>query len=291
MSTAEGANEEVARAVDGLGREVVLPVPPRRIVSLVPSITEALFAMGLGAAVAAVTRYCVEPAERVASVPKIGGTKNPDLDAILRLHPDLVVASAEENVREHVERLLGAGVTVYISLPHTVRRAITELRDLARLCGASAAAEDWLRPAEACLDLLEGRPRPRSVRYFCPVWRRPYMVAAPQTYMSDLLRVCGGENVFGEGPARYYAVELAEAMARDPELILLPSEPYPFAAKHLPEIARFAEVAAVRGGRVHLVDGQLLTWYGPRIAWALDYFSALLNGEPVTDEAGAEACP
>jgi ABC-type Fe3+-hydroxamate transport system substrate-binding protein len=287
----ERADAAIGRAVDGLGREVVLPAPPRRIVSLVPSFTEALFAMGLDAAVVAVTRYCVAPAERVASVPKVGGTKNPDLDAILRLRPDLVIASAEENVREHVEALLGAGLTVYISLPHTVRRAIAELRDLARLCGVPAAAEPWLRPAEERLTLLAARPRPRPVRYFCPIWRRPYMVAAPQTYMSDLLRACGGENVFGEGPARYYAVELAEAMARDPDVILLPNEPYPFAARHLPEIQRFAEVSAIRNGRVYLVDGQLLTWYGPRIARALDSFSALLGGTAAIDNTGAEGSP
>lgn len=291
QGTGEGADAALGRAVDGLGREVVLPAPPRRIVSLVPSFTEALFAMGLDAAVVAVTRYCVAPADRVASMPKVGGTKNPDLDAIVRLRPDLVIASAEENVREHVESLVRTGLTVYISLPHTVRRAIAELRDLARLCGVPAAADPWLRPAEARLALLEARSRPRPVRYFCPIWRRPYMVAAPRTYMSDLLRVCGGENVFGEGPARYYAVELEEAMARDPEVILLPDEPYPFAAKHLPEIERFVQVAAVRDGRVHLVDGQLLTWYGPRIARALDYFGALLGGRPAIDEAGAEVSP
>lgn len=291
QGTDERADTVVGRAVDGLGREVVLAAPPRRIVSLVPSFTEALFAMGLDTAVVAVTRYCVEPAERVASVPKIGGTKNPDLDAILRLQPDLVIASAEENVREHVEALLHAGLTVYISLPHTVRRAIAELRDLACLVGRPDAAEPWLRPAEERLAWLETRPWPRPVRYFCPIWRRPYMVAAPQTYMSDLLRACGGENVFGDGPARYYAVELTEAMARDPEVILLPDEPYPFAAKHLPEIQRFTEVTAVRSGRVYLVDGQLLTWYGPRIARALDFFSALLHGGEPGDGATTEAQP
>jgi ABC-type Fe3+-hydroxamate transport system substrate-binding protein len=284
-------DEGTQRVVDGLGRTVALPAPPRRIVSLVPSFTEALFAMGLGAAVVAVTRYCVEPAARVAAVPKVGGTKNPDLGAILRLHPDLVIASAEENVREHVEALVRAGLTVYVSLPHTVRRAIAELRDVARLCGAPAAAEPWLRPAEERLARLAERPRTSPVRYFCPIWRRPYMVAAPQTYMTDLLRVCGGESIFGDGPARYYPVELTEAMARDPEVILLPDEPYPFASKHLPEIEQFTHVTAVRTGRVHLVDGQLLTWYGPRIANALDSFSALLHGGEPGDGATTEARP
>jgi ABC-type Fe3+-hydroxamate transport system substrate-binding protein len=262
--------------IDALGRAVELPAPPRRIVSLVPSLTEALFALGLRDEIAAVTKYCVEPAALVAPIPKIGGTKTPDLDAIERIGPDLVIASAEENVRTHVERLIAAGLTVYISLPATVRRAIAELRDLARLTGRDGAAEPWLAPAEALLADLERRTA-RPTRYFCPIWRRPYMVSGPDTYMADLLRVCGGENVCGDGPARYYPVELEAVMAHDPEVVLLPSEPYPFAAKHLPEITAFPRVSAVRDGRVHLVDGQLVTWYGPRIGMALRTLAGLFG--------------
>ena len=257
-----------------------LPRPPERIVSLVPSLTEALFALGLRGEVAAVTKYCVEPAELVAAAPKVGGTKTPDLDAIERLCPDLVIASAEENVREHVERLIDAGLTVYVSLPVTVRQALVELRDLERLTWREGAADPWLAPAEALLEELERGTARRPARYFCPIWRRPYMVAGPATYMSDLLRVCGGENVCGAGPARYYPVDLAGVMARDPDIVLLPSEPYPFAEKHRAEVLAFGDAPAVRDGRVHLVDGQLLTWYGPRIAPALRTFAGLLGSRP-----------
>lgn len=266
-----------AQVTDALGRGLPLGRPPRRIVSLVPSLTEALFALGLRDEIVAVTQYCVEPADLVANVPRVGGTKTPDLAAIARLRPDLVIASAEENIREHVEQLIAAGLTVYVSLPDTVRRALAELRDLARLTGREPAAEPWLAPAEALLDELEQRPVVRPARYFCPIWRRPYMVAGPATYMTDLLRLCGGENVFGDGPARYYPVELAEAMARAPELVLLPSEPYPFGEKHRGEILAWRDVPAVRGGRVLLVDGQLLTWYGPRIGAALRGFAGILG--------------
>lgn len=262
--------------MDGLGRTVELPHAPRRIVSLVPSMTEALFALGLRDEVVGITNYCIAPSELVANVPKVGGTKTPDLDRIEGLAPDLVIASAEENVREHIERLMAAGLPVYVSLPRTVRRALAEMRDLETLTGREGAAEGWLAPAQALLTELENRPS-RPLRYFCPIWRRPYMVAAPDTYMSDLLRLCGGENVYGDGPAHYYAVDLPDVMARAPEIVLLPSEPYPFAERHLPEIMAFAGVPAVRAGHIHLVDGQLVTWYGPRTAAALHTFAELFR--------------
>ena len=282
-----GQHAAPRRVTDALGRNVELPRPPERIVSLVPSLTEALFALGLRDQIAAVTKYCVEPADLVAAVPKVGGTKTPDLDTVERVRPDLVIASAEENVREHVERLIDAGVTVYVSLPATVRQALAELRDLERLTWREGAAGPWLAPAEALLEELEGDTARKPARYFCPIWRRPYMVAGPTTYMSDLLRVCGGENVCGAGAARYYPVDLAEVMGRDPDVVLLPSEPYPFAEKHRAEILAFGDAPAVRDGRVHLVDGQLLTWYGPRVARALRTFAELLatrDGQPIASE-------
>lgn len=265
-------------AVDALGRPVTLAAPPARIVSLVPSLTEALFAFGLGGRISGVTRYCVEPAAGIATVPKVGGTKDPDLAAIRALAPDLVIASAEENVREHVEALVGDGLTVYVSLPSTVRHALEEMHDVALLCGANPEATPWLAEAAQRVAEREADRRP-PVRYFCPIWRRPWMAAGPETYMSDLLRVCGGESVAGAGAARYHTVDLAEVMAAAPEVVLLPSEPYPFAERHRAELLAFSDAPAVRNGRVHLVDGQLVTWYGPRTGRAITELAALLRWE------------
>lgn len=264
--------------VDGLGRLLPPSPPPRSIVSLVPSWTEALFALGLRDEIAGRTEYCVAPGELVQATPALGGTKTPDLERIIALAPDLVIASAEENVREHVEALIAAGLRIYVSLPETVRRALVELGDLALLAGREEIARPWLAEAEALVEELEERRRAvPGVRYFCPIWRRPYMAAAPETYMSDLLRLCGGESIYGPGSARYYPVELAEAAARAPEVVLLPDEPYPFAEKHLREIAAFTTMPAVRAGRVHLIDGQWITWYGPRIAANLRAVAALFR--------------
>jgi ABC-type Fe3+-hydroxamate transport system substrate-binding protein len=268
--------------VDGLGRVVSCPRPPLRIVSLVPSLTEALFAMGLDEQIAGRTSYCVEPADRVSRTPAMGGTKNPDVARILSIEPDLIVASAEENVREHVEALIDGGLTVYVSLPATVRGAIAEMADLASLTGRVLQARPWLTVARTVIDELERRRTEKpGIPYFCPIWRRPYMVAAPETYMSDLLSLCGGDSIFGGGPARYYPVTLDEVARRSPHLILLPSEPYPFAAKHIAEIEAYAEVPAVRDRRVHLIDGQWITWYGPRIAPSLRAVAAVFEAARV----------
>jgi ABC-type Fe3+-hydroxamate transport system substrate-binding protein len=267
-----------AAVIDGLGRPVHLTATPRSIVSLVPSLTEALFAMGLSDQIVGRTKYCVAPAGLVHRTPVVGGTKNPDIQRIIDLRPDLVIASAEENVREHVETLIAAGLTIYVSLPTTVKRAIAELHDLARLTDRTSEATPWLSEAAALVQHLEQRATHRQpARYFCPIWRRPYMAAAPETYMSDLLRLCGGENIFEGGSARYYPVEMEEAARRAPDIILLPSEPYPFSTKHLPEILAFDQIPAVQTGRVHLIDGQWITWYGPRIAPSLRAVAALFE--------------
>ena len=263
--------------VDGLGRTVALAAAPRRIVSLVPSLTEALFSFGLQHEIVGVTEYCVQPPELTSGLIKVGGTKTPDLDAIRALAPELVIASAEENVREHVEQLIADRLTVYVSLPETVHCALDEMHDLARLNSVEAGSLSWLSDARnLAADLAERARTTAPVRYFCPIWRRPYMVAGPDTYMSDLLSLCGGVNIYGDGPARYYPVELAGAMALDPEVVLLPDEPYPFAEKHRAEVMAFADAPAVRAGRVYLVDGQHVTWYGPRMAAAMRVLSALL---------------
>src|SRR3712207_1587593 len=143
--------------VDGLGRLVGLAEPPRSIVSLVPSLTEALFAMGMSEEIVGRTAYCVEPAGAVENTPAIGGAKNPDVARIGALRPDLVIASAEENVREDVEALIVAGLAVYVSLPNTGRRAINELADIARLTGRTSEADRWLSEAAEAAGVLEGR--------------------------------------------------------------------------------------------------------------------------------------
>jgi ABC-type Fe3+-hydroxamate transport system substrate-binding protein len=251
--------------------------PPRRIVSLIPSVTETLFALGLGDAVVGVTTFCVEPREAVASKPKVGGEKNPRLDRILALAPDLVVANIEENVREHVEALRASGIPVFVQYPRTVAEGIRMIEELGAVTGTEEPAREitaGLWPLYHQAERL-GEVRGRA-RVFCPIWRNPYMTVNRDTYVHDMLRLAGGENVFADRPERYPQVTLDEMAVARPAVILLPDEPYRFRQAHVEEFAAYADVPAVRDGRIHLVDGKLLTWYGPRIGEALQTLPSLL---------------
>jgi len=261
---------------DVLGRPVRLAGPPQRIVSLVPSLTETLFAWGLGPRVVGVTHFCVEPRDGVRGKARVGGTKTVDVQKVLSLSPDLVVASAEENERGQVEAIMAAGVPVFVTLPRSVEEAIDMLAALGRLVGAEEAAAALVAECRRALEEAHARRRGRApVPLFCPIWRDPWMTVGPGTYVHDLLCQCGGQNVFGEREGRYFAVELAEVAARDPAIVLLPSEPYRFRERHVWELAQ-AGVRAAAEGRTHLVDGRLLCWYGPRLPRALRQLSALI---------------
>ena len=293
--------------VDTFGRAVRVPDEPQRLVSLVPSITEILFDFGYGDRVLALTDYCTEPAAGVVGKTTIGGTKNPDVAAIIELQPQLILAVAEENRRVDVDRLAGAGLPVYVFEPRTVRDGIDLLWRVADLLGCRpqvagriAAIEHDLADTEA---VVATQP---PVRVFCPIWKDPYMTINHGTYIHAMLTACGGDNVFadrrrrfplaadlGRQPEtddrrheardrRYPRVTLEEMAAHSPEVILLPDEPYPFSDVDLADFAAFKfaafkEVPAVRDGRVHLIDGKVVSWYGPRIGRSLRALRRLLH--------------
>ena len=288
--------------VDTFGRSVMVPDEPRRIVSLVPSITEILFDFGFGAQVAALTDYCTEPAAGVAGKTTVGGTKNPDVAAIIDLQPHLILAVAEENRRVDVDRLAAAGLPVYVFEPRSVREGIDLLWRVAELLDCRQEVADRVEAIEG--DLADTRAVAASqppVRVFCPIWKDPYMTINHDTYIHAVMAACGGDNVFadrrrrfplaadlgrqpeaddqrGEGrDRRYPRVTLEEMAAHRPEVILLPDEPYPFSEVDLADFAPFAAVPAVRDARVHLIDGKIVSWYGPRIGQSLRALSRLLH--------------
>jgi ABC-type Fe3+-hydroxamate transport system substrate-binding protein len=265
--------------LDASGVPVTLPAPPRRVVSLVPSITELLFTLGLGDSVVGCTVFCTEPPAGVATKTRVGGEKNPKLDLIKALEPDLVVANIEENVREHIDTLRGWGVPVYVTYPRTVVEGIQLIRDLGRVAGAAERAAGIAGALESQLADTRARQagRPR-VRVFCPIWRRPYMTINRDTYIDDVLATCGGDNVFAGLPRRYPEVTPADVARARPDVILLPDEPFHFRRAHMADFAAHPDIPALRDGRVHLVDGKLLSWYGPRLAQALAELPPLLGG-------------
>ncbi len=259
-----------------------MSVPPRsaarRIVSLVPSLTEALFALELGERVVGVTDWCVHPAAAVAGLPKVGGTKNPSLARIRELTPDLVIANQEENRQRDVERLREAGIDVWVTYPRTVRDTLSLLEHLAALGAPEPMRSTLLRETREAIEAADAARPARPARVFCPIWKTPWMAVGADTYADDLLRLCGGHNVFRERRERRYPiVEPEEIVAAAPEVILLPDEPYRFGPREVAELADL-DLPAAREGRIHLLDGTLVSWYGPRTRAAIHTISQLLAG-------------
>lgn len=257
-----------------------VPEPPARVVSLVPSLTEALFDLGVGGRLVGVTHFCTRPAEGVAGVERIGGTKNPDIARIIGLRPDLVIANQEENRREDVEALTDAGIAVWVTYPRTVREALNVLWNIMHIFDYTAMVPR-VRAIEQAVDWVEGvslnavGPPPRV---FMPIWHRPLMTVGSDTYAYDLLRICGAQPIFADRPQRYPIVTLAEVEAAAPDIILLPDEPFRFSEAHVAEFAHL-DVPAARMGRIRLVDGSLVTWHGTRLAHALNLVPNLLSAE------------
>jgi ABC-type Fe3+-hydroxamate transport system substrate-binding protein len=239
-----------------------------RIVSLVPSLTETLIDFGLAGALVGRTRWCTEPADVVARIEAVGGTKNPDVARIVELHPDLVVVNKEENRLEDCREIEAAGIALHVTHPLTVPDAADMIEELGRACGA---AEKGRVLAERCRAALSAAAASRNtkVRTFCPIWRKPYMTFRRATYIGDMLARAGCENVFGdrEGPD-FFEVTIEEILAAGVHLVVLPDEPYVFEPKHADELR-----SAGLDVRYLLVDGKDLAWYGPRIPSSLERLS------------------
>lgn len=241
--------------LDDLGAPVPLAGPARRVVSLVPSLTEAVAVSAPGVLVGA-TDWCTHPADLEAQgVARVRGTKNPDLAAVAALRPDLVVANKEENRELDVRRMRERGLTVWVTDIETVPQAVASMRRLLRDGLGLATDPAWLAEAER---LWCGEVPPPRARVLVPVWRDPWMVVGRPTFTADLLARLGLDVVTPPGEGRYPAADLAAL--DDPALadeVLLPDEPYVFTGADGPEA--FAAVP------VRLVSGRLITWYGPSL--------------------------
>lgn len=283
------------RIRDDLHRDVLLVRPPQRIVSLVPSDTETLFALGAGERVVGRTRYCVAPAGRVDHIPVCGGTKDVDAGAVAALAPDLVLCNVEENPRKPMEALAQAGVPVFVSFPRRVADGVAHVARLVRMLdlGREPGARDLVRRGHRAISEAQAALAARApVPVFVPIWMDPLMTISGDTFGSDMLAMAGAHNVFvdrrrlyplaadlgkvppfsdeqvGERDTRYPRVTMDEVAERAPEAVLLPDEPHPFGEADAAVFRAQGTPAAARGA-VRFVDGKDLFWYGVRSIEAL----------------------
>ncbi|MFF8846074.1 helical backbone metal receptor [Streptomyces sp. NPDC015127] len=233
-----------------------------RVVSLVPSLTEAVAATAPGLLVGA-TDWCTRPAG--LDVVRVGGTKNPDVAAVVALRPDLVIANEEENREPDLAALRGAGIEVMVTEVRGLEAALSELeRVLVDGCGLARPA--WLDEARRVWSSVVPMEGMRAV---VPIWRRPWMVLGRDTFAGDLLARLGVENVYAGHADRYPRIPLDELRGSGADLVVLPDEPYAFGPDDGPEA--FPALPAA------LVDGRSLTWYGPSLVEAADVLSAALR--------------
>jgi ABC-type Fe3+-hydroxamate transport system substrate-binding protein len=226
-----------------------------RVASLVPSVTETL--MSWGVRPVACTRFCEQPSLR-----QVGGTKDPDLNALIALRPDVVVLDEEENRREDAAALVDAGLDVHVTAVRSLDDVPVALKELAGAVGVH----------DAPVPMVDRAPVLDGATVFVPIWKRPWMTLNDDTYGASVLRALGAVNAFGEQERRYPVVSLEEASAAGTDMVLAPSEPYPFGPRHVPELAAVAPVT--------LVDGQDLFWWGARSARAVRRLAGRLSAAP-----------
>jgi ABC-type Fe3+-citrate transport system substrate-binding protein len=273
LGTAPGHDGRVSPR-DDLGTEVPLPSPVRRVVSLVPSLTEALASVDRDAIVGA-TEWCTHPAD--LDTTRVRGTKNPDVKAVVALEPDVVVANKEENRELDVRRLRQAGVAVWVTDVETVPAAVSSMERLFDALG-------WPRPgwlAEA-RELWCGEVPAPTRTVVVPIWRDPWMVVGASTFTGDLLSRLGWRNVWadpGHNPSRdrYPHADVAALDGAGADAVLLPDEPYVFTGEDGPETFERTPV--------ELVSGRLLTWYGPSLVAA--HASVAREAAPAGDASAA----
>ena len=278
---------------DDMKRVLSFGSAPRRVVSLVPSDTYSVAALGCAGALVGRTDYCELPIDVARRVPSVGGTKNPRVEAIMDLSPDLVIANQEENTKKDLEALANNGVRVFVAFPKRAADGVAHLARLARVfhVAGDPSVRDLLRRGYHVIREAEAALAARTpIPTFCPIWMKPLMTIHATTFISDVLHLAGASNVFadrerryplaadvgGAAPlapedvagrdTRYPRVSLEEVTARAPELVLLPDEPHPFTEEDA-DVFRGLEIPAARDGAVVRMAGKDLCWYG---AWTVE---------------------
>lgn len=248
-----------------MNREVMIAETPKRIISLVPSLTELLFDLGLEDEIVGVTKFCIYPKEKVKQLPKVGGTKKFRFDVIQALQPDLIIGNKEENYQEGIEKL-AQNYPVWMSDIFTFSDAYEAISAIGQITQKEVQAEQLISEIQRSFKAI--RPVKKSVLYL--IWQNPYMAVGKHTFVDEMLQLCGFENAMQA--SRYPEISPEKIQELAPELILLSSEPYPFKEKHLFDFQKVSPKS-----NVILVDGELFSWYGSRLRFSGKYFQDLID--------------
>lgn len=250
---------------DQTGKLIFKPSSPLRIVSLVPSITELLFDLGLNDEVAGITKFCVHPKEWFQTKTRVGGTKTVSVEKVKALQPNLILANKEENVKEQVEEL-AEEFSVYTSDITTVADAYNMMLNVGELTGTKEKAVEIVETIKTGLV----KPKPaKTLKTLYLIWQQPYMAAGGDTFISDMMYHAALANVLQQ-QNRYPQLTVDDIKALNPDVLLLSSEPFPFQQKHADELKNLTGIE-----KIILVDGEIFSWYGSRMMEAPAYFAKL----------------
>ena len=245
-----------------------------RIISLVPSVTETLFELGLGDQIVAITRWCTRPADQVIHKPKVGGTKNPKLDSIASFEPDVVILDCDENRKEDAESLARLGINTLSVFPKNFEDSVELIRTLGKRFGVEAKSSEMISEMEQLRNAYHPIPYPHSMIL---IWRSPYMTFNSDTYANAASILFGFQNQFGNHPQRYPSLTSEEIRRANPSVVLFPDEPYPFQPKHVEAFrSEFPELRAVKQNQLLLFDGSYIAWHGFGTLRALREFPSIL---------------
>jgi ABC-type Fe3+-hydroxamate transport system substrate-binding protein len=254
--------------VDQIGKAMLLPQQPLRIVCLVPSITELLYDLGLENRVVGITKFCVHPYKWFVTKQKIGGTKNVNIKKVLALNPNLIIASKEENVKEQIE-LLYNSYPVYTSDVSDLKTAIKMIADIGKITFTTIKANAIIKKTNTNFLKINKPTHIKKVVYL--IWRNPYLTVGGDTFISAMLKLAGFKNYFAK-EMRYPIITLENLKNKKIDVIFLSSEPYPFKEKHIVEIKNY-----LPNVKIIFVDGEMFSWYGSRLIKAPIYFNTIQN--------------
>lgn len=247
--------------IDQIGRAVNLPLAPQRIVSTVPSQTELLHALGLESQVVGITAYCEHPEHWLREKTVIGGTKNLQLEKIKALKPDLILAGKEENIKEQIE-ILAQDIPVWVSDVRDVSSALQMIQQVGALTAKETAAQNLT----AAIEAASPEPPKNLIPAAFYIWKDPWMLAGPDTFIHAMLREAGLQNVAPAGAERYPTFDPWDLASLKPRLVLLTSEPYNFNSGEAHEVGEL-----IPDARIKIVEGSYFTWYGSRMVEGMEY--------------------